>query len=379
VFFVVRDVSFVVCNAMRYSLIMAGGSGTRLWPMSRQELPKQLIPFIDGRSLLEIAYDRFDGLIPTEHRYVCAGQRHREVVVAGIPTLEASRFLGEPVGRDTLNAVGFGAAVLAAKDPEAVIGVFTSDHLIEPVEQFQEIVAAGFALVEQQPDTLLTFGIAPTGPATGYGYLELGDEMPGGARVVQQFHEKPRLEVAEQYFRDGPSRYLWNSGMFVWRAQTLLDCIRRYEPTVMDGLSEIAAAWGTSSQEAALERVFPTLKKTSVDFAVMEPASQDTSVRVVAIPMPLQWLDVGSWPSYAETRSRDDHGNAVAADNTLLDTTRNCLVASSNADHLIATLGCEDLIIIHTERATLVCRADQAENIKQLQQQVHERFGGRYT
>jgi mannose-1-phosphate guanylyltransferase len=167
--------------------------------------------------------------------------------------------------------------------------------------------------------------------------------------------------------------------MFVWRGQTLLNCIRRYEPAVMDGLSEIAAAWDTPHQDEVLARVFPTLKKTSVDFAVMEPASQDDSVRVAAIPMPLQWLDVGSWPSYAETRPRDGQGNAVVADNALLDDTRNCLVASGEGDHLIATLGCEDLIIIHTQRATLVCRADKAESIKQLQQQVHDRFSGRYT
>ncbi|MFV2066349.1 MAG: mannose-1-phosphate guanylyltransferase, partial [Pirellulales bacterium] len=336
-------------------------------------------PFLDGRSLLEIAYDRFDGLIPRENRYVCAGQRHRDVVVSAMPTLDSSRFLGEPVGRDTLNAVGFGAAVLAAQDPDAVIGVFTSDHLIEPVEDFQRIVSDGFSLVEQEPNTLLTFGIAPTGPATGYGYLELGSALRGNARVVQQFHEKPPRDVAERYFHDGPDRYLWNSGMFVWRAQTLLDCIRRYEPAVWEGLTEIAAVWGTPAQDEMLDRVFPTLKKISVDFAVMEPASQDASIRVAAIPMPLQWLDVGSWPSYAETRPRDANGNAVAAGNTSLNETSHCLVASSDPDHLIATVGCEDLIIIHTDRATLVCRSDKAESIKQIQQKIQDQFGGRYT
>jgi mannose-1-phosphate guanylyltransferase len=347
--------------------------------MSRQELPKQLIPFIDGQSLLEIAYDRFDGLIPVDRRYVCAGQRHRDAILASIPSLDDARFLGEPVGRDTLNAVGFSAAVLAARDPNAIMGVFTADHVIRPVNGFQQIVADGFALVENDPETLVTFGITPTGPSTAYGYLELGRVIDGEVRVVDRFCEKPVRQVAEEYVAQGPHCYLWNSGMFVWRATTLLDCIRRYEPGVYGGLMEIAAAWETSARDATLQRIFPNLKKTSVDYAVMEPASHDARVRVAAIPMPLQWLDVGSWPSYAQTCPRDDKGNALAAKNHLLVDTTNCLVASSDPDHLIAAVGCEDLIVIHTERATLVCQADMAEMIKQAQATIEEKFDGRYT
>jgi mannose-1-phosphate guanylyltransferase len=159
---------------MQYAVIMAGGAGTRLWPMSRSALPKQLIPFLNGRCLLEVAYDRFEGLVPTERRYVCAAERHRDVIGSALPSLNGAQFLGEPTGRDTLAAVGLSAAVIAASDPEAIIGVFTSDHLIEPVTDFQKIISAGFQLVEQHPNTLVTFGITPTGPATGFGYLELG-------------------------------------------------------------------------------------------------------------------------------------------------------------------------------------------------------------
>lgn len=364
---------------MRYALIIAGGSGTRLWPMSRAGLPKQLIPFIDGKSLLRVAFDRFEGLLPAERRYLCAGVSHRQPIFAAMPDLQPAQFLGEPEGRDTLNAVGLGAAVLALGDPEAVIGVFTADHLIEPVAQFQQIIAQGFELVERHPEALVTFGVAPTGPATGYGYLELGDPLAGPARVVRQFREKPAAALAQEYFQQGPERYLWNSGMFVWRARTLLDCIGRYEPAVHAGLSAVAQAWDTPQREEVLARVYPTLKKISVDFAVMEPASRDPLVRVAAIPMPLSWLDVGSWPSFAQTCPHDGQNNALAAEKHLLSDTADCLVASSDPRHLIAMIGCRDLIVVHTPQATLVCRADQAEQIKQLQKEVQSRLGGDYA
>jgi mannose-1-phosphate guanylyltransferase len=365
---------------MRYALIMAGGSGTRLWPMSRGDRPKQLIPFLEGKSLLETAFDRLDGLIERENRYVCAGRRHEKVILAETPGLEKRNFFGEPVGRDTLNAVGLSAAVLAANDPDAVIAVFTADHLIEPADEFRRIVAQGFALVERMPETLATFGITPTSPATGYGYLELGPQVEGAdfAWNVQNFREKPPLEQAMQYFNAGPSRYLWNSGMFVWRADVLLDCIHRYEPKVAEGLGEIAQAWHTKRRAEVLDKVFPQLKKISVDFAVMEPASRDRTVRVAAVPMPLNWLDVGSWPSFAQTCRKDERQNALAGGEHVLIDSANCLAASNDPEHLIALVGCENLLVIHTPDATLVCPADQAEKIKELYKQIESRYGGKY-
>lgn len=368
---------------MRCALIMAGGAGTRLWPMSRARRPKQLIPFLEGKSLLELAFERFEGLLPAAARYVCAGQQDREAILAALPSLRPEHFLGEPVGRDTLNAAGLGAAVLGRNDPEAVIGVFTADHLIEPAEEFRRVIALGFELVERDPRTMVTFGIAPTGPATGYGYLELGPplEPPLGptARAVRQFREKPPLAVAQQYVEAGPERYLWNSGMFVWRAATLLDCIRRYEPAVWEGLRAIAQAWDAPQREQVLAQVYPTLKRISVDFAVMEPASRDPAVRVAAIPMRLRWLDVGSWPSFAETCAQDAQGNALAAPRRLLCDSARCLVASNDPEHLVAVVGCQDLVVIHTPDVTLVCRADMAEKIKDAHKLADAQFGGRYT
>ncbi len=361
-------------------MIMAGGSGTRLWPMSTRTQPKQLIPFIGGKSLIQIAVDRLEGIVDESRRCICAGAAHREMILEKVTGIAPDRYYAEPTGRDTLNAVGYVAAVLATQDPDAVVAVFTADHLIGPEDIFADVVKRGFALAERRTDALVTFGIRPTRPATGFGYLELGEPIAdtGDARVVDNFKEKPDDATARRYLDAGPDNYLWNSGMFVWRAKTLLDCIGRYAPENHAGLMKIADAWGADQQDKMLERVYPDLPKISVDYAVMEPASRDEQVTVATVPMPVEWLDVGSWPSYAQTCDTDQQDNALGADKTLLLDTHNTLVASSEPTHLIATIGVNDLVIVHTPWATLICPTDQAERIKELHARVSEQHGEYY-
>lgn len=356
---------------MRHAVIMAGGSGTRLWPWSRRAQPKQLLPLIDGQSLLQLSAARLDGLIEPARLWVCAAEAHRAAIAAELPDLPPTNWIGEPVGRDTLAAAGLSAALLAARDPEAVMLLSTADHVIEPRETFAAAVDRGFSLVEAHPRQLVTFGVRPTRPATGYGYLHLGPASDGGALLVKEFREKPDATTAGEWLAAGPEQYLWNSGLFVWRASTFLDALRRYEPAAAEILAEIAAAWDTPAYAATLATLYPTVRRISLDYAVMEPAANDPALRVVAVPLDLRWLDVGSWPSLAETLAADGAGNRQTAQaRTALVASRDNLIATDDPEHLIALVGCEGLVVVHTAAATLVCPADQAERIKELQAQL---------
>ena len=365
---------------MRHALILAGGSGLRLWPMSREKRPKQLVPFLNGKTLLAAAVERLGDLAAPANRYVCAGDKPRAAICAELPGWPAENFIGEPVGRDTLTAIGLSAALIARRDPAGVMAVFPADHLIEPVGEFRNVMDRAYALAERHSEALITFGVPPTGPSTAYGYLELGEPFAASdARLVRRFREKPDAVTAGQYFEAGSEKYAWNSGMFVWQARTLLECIRRYRPIAAAELERMAEAWDTPARSSVLESVYPRMEKVSIDYAVMEPASQDPAVSVVAVPLPLRWLDIGSWPSFGRTLDRDAAGNAAAAPRCVLQDCSRTMAVSDDPTHLLAILGCEDLIVVHTRDVTLVCRADHAEAVKRLHQQVAERFGDEYV
>ncbi|TVQ32901.1 MAG: mannose-1-phosphate guanylyltransferase [Phycisphaeraceae bacterium] len=357
---------------MRYAMIMAGGAGTRLWPMSRGAMPKQLVPFIRGRSLLQIAAERLEGLVPPERRYICTGEVHRAPIRTSLPDFSDEQLLGEPMGRDTVNAVGFTAAVLAKLDPDAIFAVFTADHIIEPAAVFRERVDLAFRLVEQDERRLVTFSIKPTHPATGFGYVQRGEaiDMPDSDNLafnVKRYVEKPDLETAKQYLASGD--FGWNSGMFVWKASTVLDAIRRFKPESHAGLMKIAEAWDTDRQTATLNEVYPKLPKTSVDYAVMEPACADPDFKVCTVLTDVSWRDVGSWPSYGETLEPDGRGNRTALDNGAEATLLDCddtLIVSNAPKRRIAMLGVKGLVVVDTPDATLIMPEDQAERLKEL-------------
>ncbi|MCU1692816.1 MAG: Mannose-phosphate guanyltransferase [Frankiales bacterium] len=355
---------------MRHALILAGGSGTRLWPYSTASLPKQLVPLLDGRSLLDVAVERATSCVPADRVWLGAGEQLR-TAVEKVEGLQADRLVVEPSGRDTLPAVALGCAVIAAHDPDAVVAVLTADHLIEPLDSFAQTLDDAFALAEQREDALVTFGVVPDSPATGFGYLELGEPL-GAGHVVGRFVEKPTLSRAAEYLAAGPSRYLWNSGMFVWRAETLLRAVDEFSPHAGLVLRAMGQAYGTPRWEPLAAASWPTVAKLSVDYGVMEPASTSPLFTVVALPLAARWLDVGSWPAYGEALGRDEHGNAVGAARAVLHASRDCVVASSDPDHLVTLVGCEGLVVVHTPEATLVMPADDAQRVKELHALVQE-------
>ncbi len=358
---------------MRYATIMAGGSGTRLWPMSTRHRPKQLLKFIGGKSLLEIAASRLAGLVPQTGIYICTSAHYAEQVQGDMPWLAPRQILGEPTGRDTANAVGFSAAVLSRIDPDAAMAVLTADHIITPVDVFQKSLAAGFELVEKSPEYLVTFGITPTHAATGYGYVQKGAAVPGFGRAfnVKTFKEKPDAATAEKYVASG--EYGWNSGMFVWKVQTILERLKVQLPESYDGLMRIAEAWGTADYARRLADIYPRLPKISVDYAIMEKAPH-----VAMIPMPVDWLDVGNWNSFGATLPPDENANRAGGCTLAALNSRNVL-AVSEEPHLIGVLGLDGVTVIHTPQATLVCRSDQAESIKQLVGWVEKNVKGDYV
>ncbi len=354
-----------------YAVIPAGGSGTRLWPLSRASRPKFLLELGVGGAgcLIQQTRARLDGLACPENTLVVTGAAHAAEVARALPELPAANILVEPAPRDSAPAIGLAATLIHRRDPEAVMGSFAADHLIADVEAFHTAVRTAAAVAAD--GLLVTVGLTPTGPETGFGYLRRGEPLEGGAYRVEEFTEKPPLEVARRYLEDG--RYLWNAGMFVWRPDSFLAEVRRQVPELYDGLQRIADDWDNPRQEDTLGKIWPTLPKVPVDTAVMEGAAERNLVATV--PADVGWTDVGDFDTLADVLPADSDGVVRLGAGTVVaqDTTDTLVYGGSG--RIVATLGVDDLVVVDTDDAVLVCRRDRAQDIKALVDKL--KSGGR--
>lgn len=347
---------------MNYAIIMAGGSGKRLWPLSRQNKPKQVLKLIDGRTLLRKCFERVQGIVEKRNILVLTNADYVDLVRDDLPELNLENIIAEPAMRDTASALGLAAAVLDQRDKEAVMAVVTADQLIEPIDVFQKTFAAALDFVQRRPEAMVTFGIRPVFPATQFGYIKWGPKVSDGGLpvyAVDSYKEKPDLQTAQQYLKDGS--YYWNAGLFVWRAKTLLSNLLAWVPEDAEPLAQIQAAWSTLQQDAVLKEWFPRLKKISIDYAVMEKAQH-----VYGMELNCSWRDVGSFAALKEVIPSDAFGNTVIARHKQLLDSKDNIVITEDSGHLLAMIGVSNMIVVHTKDATLVCPADQTDRLKEL-------------
>ncbi len=341
-----------------YAVIMAGGSGTRLWPLSRSERPKQMLKLFGERTMFQLSVDRLLPLLPADHIFVVTAAEQAPLLAAQYPELPDENFIVEPLGRGTAPCIGLAAMVLQQRDPTAVMAVVTADHLIRRADTFRAVLRAAQHIAEQ--DYLVTLGIAPTFPATGYGYIRrgaaLGQINGFDCYHVECFTEKPDASTAAMFLKEGV--YSWNSGMFIWRAARILEEIHRWMPTLSTTLDSLTHAWGTSEYPATLGRLWPALPKEMIDYGVMEKAD-----RVAVIPVDLDWSDIGAWPAVMALQPKDAAGNVLLGDVVAIDSADTMVLAQGG--RLIVTIGVQDLIVVDTADAVLITRREQAERVKE--------------
>lgn len=344
---------------MLHAIIMAGGSGTRFWPASRRSRPKQFLTLVSDNPLLRTTYDRLEGLVPPARTWVVTTAATAEATREILPELPADNVLAEPIGRNTAACAGLAAHAALSRDPEATCVVLPADHVIGEEDRFRSAMTAGAKLVDREGG-LLTFGVQPTRPETGYGYLELGPEHSRDGEWVihnlQRFVEKPDPDRAQSYLVAGG--FLWNAGIFAWRATDLLDEVGRQLPDLAAGLSEVAAALGTPDFDAVLAGVYPELPATSVDFGIMENAD-----RCWTIPVDFPWSDVGSWPALAEALTADPSENLIRGRVHTEGAHGNVLVSTGPA---VSVVGVDDLVVVATPDAVLVVPKDEAQRVREV-------------
>lgn len=348
-----------------YALIMAGGSGTRLWPLSRQNRPKQAIELIDNRTMFQHAVERLDSLLPPEQVFVVTARDYVGPLAAQVPKIPRENYVVEPMARGTAGAIGLASVYLKQRAPDAVIAVLTADHYIRYVDKFRRVLSAAAQVARE--GNIVTLGIKPSFPSTGFGYVRrrerVGEEGGFDVYEVDSFVEKPDAARAIEFLETG--LYSWNSGMFIWQIDRIMAEFARQMPDLYDQLKTIEGALGTSRQADVLAEVWPQVRKETIDYGIMERAE-----KVVIIPVDIGWTDIGDWAAIYQLHRPDEMGNVVVGADHVGVGTRSSFIQGGKK--LIATIGLEDIIIIDTEDAILVCARDRAQDVKLVVEQLEQ-------
>ena len=355
----------------QYVAIMAGGIGSRFWPMSRTRYPKQFLDILGmGRTLIQQSYDRYSKVVPPSNVYVVTSHEYVDIVRAQLPELPASNILAEPSRKNTAACIAYIAFHLQAKDPDAVMIAAPADHLVTETEQFIETASKALDFVESI-NSLVTIGIKPTHPNTGYGYIQ-HEMMQAAPDVfkVKTFTEKPSEEIAKAFIASGD--FLWNAGIFTWKVSTVLTAFESHLSEVYEVFAAEKEHFNTATERQAIERIYPQCTNVSVDFGVMEKASN-----VFVIPASFGWSDLGTWNSAWDNMEKDYFGNAVVGKNVMVVDANNCMVHAPDKK-LVLLQGLRDYIIVDTEDALLICKKDKEQQIKEYVAEVKRNMGEHY-
>ncbi|MDZ7844087.1 MAG: mannose-1-phosphate guanylyltransferase [Anaerolineales bacterium] len=351
-----------------YAVIMAGGGGTRLWPLSRQDRPKQMLSLISERSLFQMAVDRLEGTFPPDRILIVTVKEQAGHLQAQYPEIPEENYLLEPLPRGTASVVGMAAAALQDRDPQAVMAVLTADHIIPQQDLFQQALSGAYEVARD--DYLVTLGISPTYPATGYGYIKQGSSLGSyqglDVYTAEQFTEKPDQDRAEKMLDSGD--YVWNSGMFIWTIERILEEFYRQMPALAAQLEIIAESWGSSDQQRIVAEIWPDIKPETIDFGIMEGAE-----RVAVIPVEnLGWSDVGSWESLFDVLDADDLGNVVRGSEHISLDSEGTLIYTAAEPRTVVTIGTNDLVIVDTGDVLLVCDKSQSQRVREIVKRLSE-------
>ncbi len=342
-----------------FAVIMAGGKGSRFWPRSREKMPKHLLDIQGERTIIRETIDRIRPLVPPERTLIVTGRSHAAELIRQLPEIPAENILIEPVGRNTAPCIGLAALHIRNRVPDAVMLVLPSDHRIGDEVTFREVLAAA-GRIAAEGNSLVTIGIRPTGPETGYGYIEQGDPFPSGEHEeihrVGSIREKPPLEQAREFLRRGS--FLWNSGMFVWKASTILGAVEKFLPELHAGLLQIREALGTEREEKIVGEVYSAQKSVSIDYGVMEKEQN-----VLVVSADFGWSDLGSWDALWEISEKDENGNAIRGSWIGIDAFDSLVYSPGK---MVALVGVRDLLVVETDDALLVCRRGRSQDVRKV-------------